>query len=214
MGIMSTMKESLITKEMWKQVAKVGWERNNYDYKKIAKTIYSWPEYSRFCLRAFVGNRVDDLYNRVKEWEKDHPRLNIGSDDGFNDVLYHIVGLGGKTFKAAMKNPILIETRYNSKYGTKAGYKESFAYCFHEPEKPSATKNESVPDVIRKITHGWVEQRFDTKAGKYIGQEFFAGDLVEYEDRFGNPVSNKAMLNKDGSEPYLPFDMIFNTLGK
>jgi hypothetical protein len=53
----------------------------------------------------------------------------------------------------------------------------------------------------RKITTGWVTQVFDPATGKCIGQEFTAGDTVEYEDETGK------RLEPDGEE-YFPFDMI------
>lgn len=36
----------------------------------------------------------------------------------------------------------------------------------------------------KKITHGWVEQSYD-KNGKCYRQEFFAGDIVTWEDKHG-----------------------------
>lgn len=57
------------------------------------------------------------------------------------------------------------------------------------------------PKEIRKITTGFVIQRWDKKTGKFLGQEFVAGDEVDYEDEFGNPI--------DEREPeYQEFDMV------
>jgi len=63
--------------------------------------------------------------------------------------------------------------------------------------------------IINKITNGFVSQLFDTETGKYTHQEFVAGD-VEYENQMGDPVDPKkvGMQKPDGTEPYLPFDMI------
>ena len=36
--------------------------------------------------------------------------------------------------------------------------------------------------LINKITVGWVTQTFDTEQKKFMRQEFFAGDQVDYED--------------------------------
>lgn len=41
---------------------------------------------------------------------------------------------------------------------------------------------------IRKITEGCVIQRWDKETGKFIGQEFVAGDLTGYEDEHGNAI--------------------------
>lgn len=56
---------------------------------------------------------------------------------------------------------------------------------------------------IHKITHGFVTQKWDAETGKFLGQEFTAGDEVEYEDENGDSI--------DEQEPeYRPFDMVQN----
>ena len=53
---------------------------------------------------------------------------------------------------------------------------------------------------IRKITDGYVIQRWDKNTGKFLGQEFIAGTNPEYEDEQGN--------NIDEIEPeYVPYEM-------
>ena len=61
--------------------------------------------------------------------------------------------------------------------------------------------------LINKITEGWVTQTFDTEQKKFIRQEFFAGDHVDYEDTQGSAV-NLNLLTIDGKEAYLNFDMV------
>lgn len=74
--------------------------------------------------------------------------------------------------------------------------------------------------LINKITTGFVIQTFDTEKGKYVSQEFVAGDQVDYEEKeTGNPMDweewDKLNVNKElnfgpyaENEPYLPFDMV------
>ena len=61
--------------------------------------------------------------------------------------------------------------------------------------------------LIRKITSGYVVQMFDTKLGKFIDQQFVAGDECVYEDEGGDTVDSN-LLEVDGKEVYLPFDMV------
>ena len=63
---------------------------------------------------------------------------------------------------------------------------------------------------INKITTGYVIQTFNTETQKYEGQNFIAGDQVDYEDEDGNPVDpvDAGMQKENGEEPYLPFDMV------
>lgn len=56
---------------------------------------------------------------------------------------------------------------------------------------------------IRKITTGFVVQRWDKETGKFLGQYFECGYEVEYEDELGNVI--------DDEEPeYICFDMVQN----
>ena len=70
---------------------------------------------------------------------------------------------------------------------------------------------------INKITTGFVIQVFDTETGKYISQEFVAGE-VDYEDKESQEVLSESQLDELAKndnfgpyaeeEPYLPFDMV------
>ena len=66
--------------------------------------------------------------------------------------------------------------------------------------------------IINKITTGFVTQKFDTELGRYIEQNFTAGDQVDYEWADGTPARwNEMEIHNFGpkaeEEPYLPFDM-------
>ena len=62
---------------------------------------------------------------------------------------------------------------------------------------------------LKKITHGFVVQTFDTEKGEWVSQEFVAGDDTEYETEIGNPLrADGAAELAGGEEPYLPFDMV------
>ena len=56
--------------------------------------------------------------------------------------------------------------------------------------------------LVRKITHGFVVQVFDTEKGRFVSQEFVAGDEVAYEDSHGEAVDS------DMVAAYLPFHMV------
>lgn len=68
--------------------------------------------------------------------------------------------------------------------------------------------------LINKITTGFVIQTFDTGTGKYIDQEFYASEQVDYESTDGQtPIEDEFMESVNfgpyaEQEPYLPFDMV------
>ena len=57
---------------------------------------------------------------------------------------------------------------------------------------------------IKKITTGFVIQTFDTKEGKFVSQEFIAGDDVSYETEQGEAVSPDWL-----NGAYLPFEIFY-----
>ena len=61
--------------------------------------------------------------------------------------------------------------------------------------------------VINKITVGWVTQIFDVDKKRFISQEFFAGDQVDYEQIDGIAVSTE-YLEMDEKEIYHSFEMV------
>jgi len=60
--------------------------------------------------------------------------------------------------------------------------------------------------LVKKITTGFVIQTFDTELGKFVNQDFIAGDGCDYEDENGETVDSD-LLEVDGQEAYLPFNM-------
>ena len=64
--------------------------------------------------------------------------------------------------------------------------------------------------LLKKITHGFVIQVFDPSKGRWISQEFVAGDETEYEDENGETIDDLDFTEQagGGEEPYLPFDMV------
>lgn len=61
--------------------------------------------------------------------------------------------------------------------------------------------------IINKITVGWVTQIFDVDKKRFISQEFFAGDQVDYEQVDGVAVSTE-YLEMDEKEIYHSFEMV------
>jgi hypothetical protein len=60
---------------------------------------------------------------------------------------------------------------------------------------------------INKITPGFVIQTYDTDLKKWEGQQFVAGNPVDYEESVTGRIVDPAQLRKDSPEPYLPFRM-------
>ena len=125
---MSNKVEGPITAELfWEEVALIGWsdnpERKFYNKAK-ARLLRRW---SGEFLEEF-DEMKDELYSKLytavtKTEEATGERTGCG-DDGFGDLLNHVIGLGREEYEAAMKDPMRVIKR-----GQAYNYKESFGYC-------------------------------------------------------------------------------------
>jgi len=114
----------------WKFIEPFGWGTKTTDYDAIEKAI----------MRRLTADQAEELseafhrlkgrlYKRVDDWQRDNDRhLGVG-DDGFDDLLSHIVGLGKREYDAVMKDPELAYQRAQARYGSKDGFEESFSYA-------------------------------------------------------------------------------------
>lgn len=63
--------------------------------------------------------------------------------------------------------------------------------------------------LLKKITTGFVVQTYDMDKGAWIDQEFVAGDQCDYEVNGEAVDGDHPFFSKDdGTEPYLPFEMV------
>lgn len=139
----------MTTKQAWGYIKQMGWGRSSQNYAALSREWYAkLGQRGMKQLETFVGRRVSELYAAVEKYETTGKSLEIGSDDRMSDLTHHVVGLGKDEFDACMANPILLEKRYN-----KGDYKESFFYCFQEPEKPrtKAQKEQTQEALLQAV---------------------------------------------------------------
>ena len=143
------MKQKYITvEEGWNLIADIGWGTKTTDCKAIAREYFAkLGKNGMKLLEDFVDARWRDLDTCIKVWETNSGRtLELGSDDSYSDLIYHIVGLGEAKYYKVMHNPVLAEER------SKAGnYKESFGYCFQPPDpvRTQKDKRETLKDLLK-----------------------------------------------------------------
>lgn len=128
--------KTLTTQKAWSLIEEMGWGSRTVDYKHLSETYFKLLGHKgMMLLEKFVNARVSDLWVAVKNYEHDNGSLEVGSDDGFSDLRYHIVGMGKDEFDVCMADPKKMEIRHK-----KGEYKESFAYVFQEPDPPRTKK--------------------------------------------------------------------------
>jgi hypothetical protein len=113
-------------KDFWKVVKEIGWGTKTTDSQAVMSALlalYSPKEID--ALDAFRAKGVGKLYKVVEAWEKATGQSCELGDDGFSDLLNHIVGLGHAEYKRVLDNPQLAKKR-----AVKYDFTESFSYCF------------------------------------------------------------------------------------
>lgn len=121
------MAKKMTRDEFWGVVAELGWDMKG-DYEAGKKfllekfpTYEGAEEYSEH-----LGDVFDKLYKNQVDWcqENWEKRTTDCGDDGFSDLLHHVVGLGKEEYDRAMEDPWLVVKRARS-----YDFMESFAYC-------------------------------------------------------------------------------------
>jgi len=109
---------------MWSRIEALGWARD-LDWQRIASDLARSPE--RKAIREFCilcRARLADMASR-------NAVVTGLGDDGFDDLLCHIVGLGREAYESALRDPATVLLAHaNGEYGTVGGYKENFFYSF------------------------------------------------------------------------------------
>ena len=179
------MKE-LTANKAWALIAEIGWGSRTTDYNHIAETYFKLlGEKKMTQLASFVGARVSDLGKAVEKFEEDNRfdnvSLEVGSDDGFSDLRYHVVGLGKFAFEQAMEDPKLLQVRSRS-----GQYTESFAYCFSQPDPPRTEENKlrsrellvkNVAALEKQLRE--IEFELSTVRGQFSAVNFLLNQVLE-----------------------------------
>lgn len=134
----------------WSLVNEIGWGTKTTDYESVESFLmnkYSWEQCEEF--RMIAHNFQNDLYKSCFSVVK-----SLG-DDSFNDLLYHIVGLGHEEYQKVLKKPSLANER-----AIKYDFKESFIYCFphkHDYEKKNLSHHTKfATDIVDSVNHVYV----------------------------------------------------------
>lgn len=116
--------------EFWRIVDGLGWGTKTTDYKALNKYLRkTLSEEGVGSLRTTLSKVESRLYKAIEGWERESGKSCGLGDDGFSDLIAHIVGLGKKEYDAVLRDPQQAYDRAHAKYGTKGGFTESFNYA-------------------------------------------------------------------------------------
>jgi len=122
-AVITDLFENVSEKEFWAFVSKVQWTKD-HDYNRIKKMI----------LRTMDKDSAKDLNDTYRQiYGKLHKHIfdkieGVG-DDGYSDLVAHIVGSGKGLYDAVMNDPSIAQQIVEDRT-----YEESFSYSFPYPE--------------------------------------------------------------------------------
>ena len=93
--------------KMWNLIGALGWVESGHDYEGIENLLLQQDDDTVNSLREFIGERQNDLYERVDNYEAEHDGRcgNYGGDDSYGDMLAHVIGMGKLAFDTIMADP-------------------------------------------------------------------------------------------------------------
>jgi len=121
----------------WKMVKVANWPTDRYEKVKI--------RYLKLMNRETCHNfrnTVDNAYIFLDEAVG--KSVSGTGDDGYSDLLSHIIGLGKKEFYRNIKNPKLAQKRVDA-----SNYRESFSYCIPYDTDYGEDSSYTLDSVIR-----------------------------------------------------------------
>lgn len=113
-------------KQFWEIVSAVGWGTEHTDSdkgKKILRELLPDVETMK-AFREHEQRVHNDLYSRIDKWGDENDKSCGLGDDGFGDLISHIIGLGPDEVERVQVDPELALKRAHSH-----DFSESFSYC-------------------------------------------------------------------------------------
>jgi hypothetical protein len=117
----------------WSVVAELGWDDTAPIDACGARLAARCSLEECVMLHSRMYRKKSELRARVEAWERESgTTISIG-DDGMNDLLCHVIGLGGAEYHASFEDPSRVSARADEQT-----FAESFAYVFQHAERSYA----------------------------------------------------------------------------
>jgi hypothetical protein len=112
------------SRKFWATIKSTGWGTRTTDHKAAQQGLLD-------RLGVEEGIAFSETYREVKRRLKEQlwDRVTLVSDDSYDDLVSHIIGLGKKEVDAVVKSPMRAQRRADARYGDQSGYVESFSYA-------------------------------------------------------------------------------------
>lgn len=138
----------------WAAVAECDWatrSQERHGYKALKREILAnWDLEFTYSFYVEMNRKLQQLTLAIDKWEDATSKRIPCGDDSFNDLRYHIIGLGREMFEVTVQNPRMAYERAQN-----YDYVESFSYVFpHASEFPKEITMEEAREKARE-TLNW-----------------------------------------------------------
>jgi len=147
--------------EFWKTVEGLGWGHKTdgagktTDYKKVKKVLMQqWTQAQ--------AKEADEHFSKLRHalYKKLDATIEGVGDDGFGDLIAHIIGLGKAEYDKVLANPELANERVS-----KRRFVESFSYCLPYKDdylsKSPDAHAKSAKAIVSSLEEGLKDDRFE-----------------------------------------------------
>jgi hypothetical protein len=148
----------------WSIVAELGWGTTTTDYKAIEKVLMKrLTREEAEAMRAHLDAAESRVYKALDQWQRegDYDSRYMGSDDGFGDLIAHIVGLGREEVDAVIADPARAKKRYDA-----SDFRESFSYAIPSADDYGYLSTETYVKRAKRL----LEEGFPYKVNDYYSE--------------------------------------------
>ena len=168
----------------WELVEMVKWPCDYQQARMKYLKILSKKECAVFRIK--IEQAYCELGNLTKDLILSNQAYTL-SDDGYNDFIYHVIGLGKEEFYRCVNNPDLVIQKIKAN-----DYEESFAYCIPYESDYGEYNEYSLKLLIRLAKHAMKEidlyRKMDYGLMKWLNP--INGELLDIEMLIQNFLDN------------------------
>ena len=167
----------------WAEVAHFGWGTKTTDCDAIKRDILErWDDEFTEGFREHCDAFEHALYEKVERYERANDVSCECGDDGFGDLLSHMVGLGKEYFEACMADPSIVVER-----GQRSDYVEKFSYGIpYTAEAPEETLEEAMAQARARAERCRHPDEEEATEDEILMRAYsrLLGDRAEVEPRY------------------------------
>lgn len=129
----------------WAEVEHIGWGDKTTDCDAIKKELLGrWDSDFMRSFKELYNKLESQLYEHVSEWAHANDYFSELGEDGYGDLISHVVGLGKTAYEAGMEDPKTVVER-----GRAYKFEEKFSFSLPDPPRGEGLTYEEALAKVR-----------------------------------------------------------------